>query len=181
MAVDIATQMQKIWEAEMNKLRPQIQQACYEQCRALYKAAIDQIQTYGVTGNLYNSLVVGCYEKGVFLCAYKAEEYGLNDATRSTLKRGERYNLPFYWSGAPAGKKRAYRAPTGTENYMGRERGMALLGYATQNKNVPYRFVIGVAVEYAKYAETKSGKNVLTRLHDELKAAGAKVSRMYNK
>ena len=129
-----------------------------------------------VTGNTRNSLAVALFHDSNFKGFYSSFD-ALNHApTRVTLKKGEAYDLPYYWDGTPVDSLGApYVAPTGEDNYWAQDEAQEFL----QDK-IPSRkgwcYVIVAAVDYAKYLEAREGVNVLTRMHDEFESKGADVT-----
>lgn len=133
-----------------------------------------------VTGNTRNSLAVALFHDGDFKGFYSSFDALNHRPTRVTLRKGEAYDLDFYWDGTPVDSLGSpYVAPTGERNYWAQEEAQDFL----QDK-IPTRkgwcYVIVAAVDYAKYLEARDGVNVLTRMHDEFESKGADVTDMMN-
>lgn len=132
---------------------------------------------YGVTGNTFNSVAVGCYLNGTLQGMALSSEILNHDPTRETLIEGESYNLKYYWGGDLVTKP--YRGEVGTEHYSGKDRAIAFIQGKTPSTKKGWAFIAVVAVSYAKYLETKSGVNVLTQVRDEIASQGANISIVY--
>lgn len=134
---------------------------------------------FNVTGNLINSVAVGMYNNGELIgIATSYEELG-KGPTRKTLKKGEAYDLNFYWGNAKAFNRRItkpYIEETGTENYYGHEEAVKFIRSHKPSRREGLSAIIVVAVDYAKYTETAKAANVLTEARNQLLAAGADVS-----
>lgn len=131
-----------------------------------------------VTGNTRNSLAVALFHDGDFKGFFSSFDALNHRPTRVTLRKGEEYDLDYYWDGTPVDSLGPpYVAPTGERNYWAQEEAQDFL----QDK-IPTRkgwcYVIVAAVDYAKYLEARDGVNVLTRMHDEFESKGADVTDM---
>ena len=133
-----------------------------------------------VTGNTRNSLAVAVFHDGNFKGFYSSYDALHHAPTRVTLRKGEVYDLSYYWDGTPVDSLGSpYVAPTGDRNYWAQEEAQDFL----QDK-IPSRkgwcYVIVAAVDFAKYLEARDGVNILTRMHDEFEAKGADVTDLKN-
>ena len=91
-----------------------------------------------------------------------------------TLKKGETYDQPYYWSGEP---NKGYTAPTGDRNYWGQEEAEDFIGTHFPSKN-GWAYILVAAVDYAKYLEARGTATVLGGIQSELESRGANVSEM---
>lgn len=128
---------------------------------------------HDVTGNLLNSIAVGIYYKGKLVNIIDAETIGRKSPTRSTLAKGERYDLDTYYSGKPArrklpsGKKaRPYKGEVGPGGQDGVS--VARRSLRQRHPNKTYALVVVAPLPYAKFVQEKRGHDVLTGLRDEI-------------
>lgn len=133
-----------------------------------------------VTGNTRNSLAVALFHDGDFKGFYSSFDALNRMPTRVTLKKGEEYDLPYYWDGTPVDSLGSpYVAPTGERSYWAQEEAEEFF-----EDKIPTRkgwcYVIVAAVDYAKYLEARDGVNILTRMHDEFESRGASVTDLTN-
>lgn len=134
--------------------------------------ALEHAKIHHVTGNTINSYAVALFHNGSFKGFYSSFQ-ALNKAPmRVTLMKGERYDLPFYWSGEPA---KGYTAPTGTRSYWSQEEAQDFIGTTFPRKG-GWAYIVVAAVDYARYLETKGTADVLTGFQQELAGMGADVS-----
>lgn len=143
--------------------------------------ALDEMRGFeNVTGNTRNSLAVALFHDGNFKGFYSSFDALNHEPVRVTLKKGEAFDLDYYWDGTPVDSLGApYVAPTGDRNYWAQDEAQDFL----QDK-IPTRrgwcYVIVAAVEYAKYLEARDGVNILSRIHGELESKGADVTDLMN-
>lgn len=168
---DIANSMQK---QATEFARPYM----VKQTQTIANAILDEMSGFhDITGNTKNSVAVGCYFDGILKGIALSADILNHAPTRDTLVEGEPYDLKFYWGGDIVTKP--YVGETGTSHYYGRQNAISFLQGKTPSYKKGWAFIAVVAVEYAKYLETKSNVNVITRVRDEISAQGANVSIVY--
>ena len=133
-----------------------------------------------VTGNTRNSLAVALFHDGNFKGFYTSFDALNHEPVRVTLRKGEAFDLDYYWDGTPVDALGSpYVAPTGDSNYWAQDEAQDFL----QDK-IPTRkgwcYVIVAAVDYAAYLEARDGVNVLSRIHGEFASRGADVTDLMN-
>ena len=141
---------------------------------ALIRLALDHAKIHHVTGNTINSYAVALWHEGKFLGFYSSYQELHKAPTRMTLKKGETYDQPYYWSGEP---NKGYTAPTGDRNYWGQEEAEDFIGTHFPSKN-GWAYILVAAVDYAKYLEARGTATVLGGIQSELESRGANVSEM---
>ena len=149
-----------------------------ETARLLVWSAINYMDGFhNVTGNTINAIGVGVYQdRAIKFSAFSYEEIG-RGPTRKSLKKGERYNLKYYWGDVPVKNIGApYRGETGDSNYYGFEKARDFIRGYRPSKSKGTCAVVVVAVDYAKYLETAKGADVLTGLRNHLASMGAEVT-----
>ncbi|MCR4773034.1 MAG: hypothetical protein K5854_01575 [Prevotella sp.] len=135
--------------------------------------ALEQAKFHNITGNMINSYAVGCFLDGKLRMVVTSNEV-LKDPTRLTLKKGETYDLPYYWGGD---ENAGFTGSIGDANYSGPEQAWKFIqSHAPTKKG--WAYIVVNAVDYAKYVEAKQGRNVMTTLCKTLQADGAIVSKM---
>ena len=145
-----------------------------EQLPVLIRLALANAEIHHVTGNTINSYAVALFHKGQFKGFYSSFQELHKPPMRVTLRKGERYDMPFYWSGEPA---KGYTAPTGERNYWSQEEAEDFIG-TTFPKKKGWAYIVVAAVDYARYLETRGTANVLTGLREELAGMGADATQV---
>lgn len=128
-----------------------------------------------VTGNLINSGAVALYYNGKLKGMWKASDVTGKLPTRVTLAAGERYDLPYYWSGKPSTGYAAPKDSPQTAHYLSpNEADRFMLSGAPNWRGWSYKVV--TATDYAKYVEARSDADVLTSFHSAMEHCGGAVS-----
>ena len=177
----IESQMERIIE----NMRKQVDEVAEKELPKAMQHIIDiglvEMEGFAdVTGNTKNSLAVALFHDGNFKGFYSSYDALHHAPTRVTLKKGEAYDLDYYWDGTPVESLGSpYVGKTGDKNYWAQEEAQEFF-----EDKIPSRkgwcYVIVVAVDYAKYLEAKDGVNVLSRMRDEFEAKGADVTELMN-
>lgn len=176
-------------ESQMNRIignmRKRVNEVAEEQLPKamlhIINIGLDEMEGFAnVTGNTRNSLAVALFHDGNFKGFFSSYNALHHAPTRVTLKKGEVYDLDYYWDGTSVESLgKPYVSPTGEKNYWAQEEAQDFL-----EDKIPTRkgwcYVIVAAVDYAKYLESRDGVNVLTRMHDEFEARGADVTELMN-
>ena len=149
-----------------------IEERLTEQLPALITLALKHAAIHSVTGNTMNSYAVALFHNKHFVGFYSSYQVLGKAPTRVTLRKGERYDLPYYWGGDLS---RGYTAPTGDRNYWSQEEAEEFIGTHFPSKN-GWAYIIVAAVDYAKYLETRGTAIVMGGLQDELEHRGSDVS-----
>ena len=149
-----------------------IEERLKESLPALIRLALDHAKMHSVTGNTMNSYAVALWHDGKFVGFYSSYQELHKAPTRVTLKKGESYDLPYYWGGD---ENKGYTAPTGDRNYWGQEEAEDFLSFHFPRKN-GWAFIVVAATDYAKYLEARGTANVLGGMQSELQGRGADVS-----
>ena len=149
-----------------------IEERLKESLPALIRLALDHAKIHSVTGNTMNSYAVALWHDGKFVGFYSSYQELHKAPTRVTLKKGETYDLPYYWGGD---ENTGYTAPTGDRNYWGQEEAEDFMSFHVPRKN-GWAFIVVAATDYAKYLEARGTANVLGGMQSELEGRGADVS-----
>ncbi len=149
-----------------------IEERLKESLPALIRLALDHAKMHSVTGNTMNSYAVALWHDGKFVGFYSSYQELHKAPTRVTLKKGESYDLPYYWGGD---ENTGYTAPTGDRNYWGQEEAEDFMSFHFPRKN-GWAFIVVAATDYAKYLEARGTANVLGGMQSELEGRGADVS-----
>jgi len=149
-----------------------IEERLKESLPALIRLALDHAKMHSVTGNTMNSYAVALWHDGKFVGFYSSYQELHKAPTRVTLKKGETYDLPYYWGGD---ENTGYTAPTGDHNYWGQEEAEDFMSFHFPRKN-GWAFIVVAATDYAKYLEARGTANVLGGMQSELEGRGADVS-----
>jgi hypothetical protein len=149
-----------------------IEERLKESLPALIRLALDHAKIHSVTGNTMNSYAVALWHDGKFVGFYSSYQELHKAPTRVTLKKGETYDLPYYWGGD---ENTGYTAPTGDRNYWGQEEAEDFMSFHFPRKN-GWAFIVVAATDYAKYLEARGTANVLGGMQSELQGRGADVS-----
>lgn len=149
-----------------------IEERLTDQLPDLIALALKHAKIHSVTGNTMNSYAVALFHNKKFIGFYSSYQALGKAPTRVTLQKGERYDLPYYWSGETA---KGYTATTGNRSYWGQEEAEDFIGTHFPSKS-GWSYIIVTAVDYAKYLETRGSATVLGGLQDELESRGADVS-----
>ena len=149
-----------------------IEERLKESLPALIRLALDHAKMHSVTGNTMNSYAVALWHDGKFVGFYSSYQELHKAPTRVTLKKGETYDLPYYWGGD---ENTGYTAPTGDRNYWGQEEAEDFMSFHFPRKN-GWAFIVVAATDYAKYLEARGTANVLGGMQSELEGRGADVS-----
>ena len=149
-----------------------IEEKLTEQLPDLIGLALKHAHIHSVTGNTMNSYAVALFHDKQFIGFYSSYQALGKAPTRVTLRKGERYDLPYYWGGDPS---HGYIAPTGERNYWGQEEAEDFIGTHFPSKN-GWAYIIVAAVDYAKYLESRGTAIVMGGLQDDLESRGADVS-----
>lgn len=149
-----------------------IEERLKESLPALIRLALDHAKMHSVTGNTMNSYAVALWHDGKFVGFYSSYQKLHKAPTRVTLKKGESYDLPYYWGGD---ENTGYTAPTGDRNYWGQEEAEDFMSFHFPRKN-GWAFIVVAATDYAKYLEARGTANVLGGMQSELQGRGADVS-----
>ncbi len=149
-----------------------IEERLKESLPALIRLALDHAKIHSVTGNTMNSYAVALWHDRKFVGFYSSYQELHKAPTRVTLKKGETYDLPYYWGGD---ENTGYTAPTGDRNYWGQEEAEDFLSFHFPRKN-GWAFIVVAATDYAKYLEARGTANVLGGMQSELQGRGADVS-----
>lgn len=149
-----------------------IEERLKESLPALIRLALDHAKIHSVTGNTMNSYAVALWHDGKFVGFYSSYQELHKAPTRVTLKKGESYDLPYYWGGD---ENTGYTAPTGDRNYWGQEEAEDFMSFHFPRKN-GWAFIVVAATDYAKYLEARGTANVLGGMQSELEGRGADVS-----
>lgn len=125
------------------------------------------VKFYDITGNLFNSIAVGVYYKSKLVSIVHAD--GGKAPTRDTLAKGEKYNLPYYYSGAPScyvelSKNRSFVGRVGFGGQTPQSTDNLLRFSLNPAKNNSWTLIVATGLEYASYVETKNGHDVLMGL-----------------
>lgn len=176
-------------ESQMNRIIANMRKRVDEVAEAELPKAMRDIINIGlnemagfanVTGNTRNSLAVALFHDGNFKGFYTSYDALHHAPTRVTLRKGEAYDLDYYWDGTPVDSLGSpYVGETGDRNYWAQDEAQDFLEDKIPTRN-GWCYVIVAAVDYAKYLESKDGVNVLTRMHDEFEARGADVTELMN-
>lgn len=143
-----------------------------EQLPELISLALRHAEIHHVTGNTINSYAVALFHDKKFVGFYSSYQALKKEPMRVTLRKGERYDLPYYWGGEP---NKGYTAPTGERNYWGQEEAEEFLGTHFPSRN-GWAYIVVAAVDYAKYLEARGAAVVLGGMYDYLENRGADVS-----
>lgn len=154
------------------KTNAMIEERLKESLPALIRLALDHAKIHSVTGNTMNSYAVALWHDGKFVGFYSSYQELHKAPTRVTLKKGETYDLPYYWGGD---ENTGYTAPTGDRNYWGQEEAEDFMSFHFPRKN-GWAFIVVAATDYAKYLEARGTANVLGGMQSELQGRGADVS-----
>jgi len=149
-----------------------IEERLKESLPALIRLALDHAKIHSVTGNTMNSYAVALWHDRKFVGFYSSYQELHKAPTRVTLKKGETYDLPYYWGGD---ENTGYTAPTGDRNYWGQEEAEDFMSFHFPRKN-GWAFIVVAATDYAKYLEARGTANVLGGMQSELEGRGADVS-----
>ena len=149
-----------------------IEERLKESLPALIRLALDLAKMHSVTGNTMNSYAVALWHDRKFVGFYSSYQELHKAPTRVTLKKGESYDLPYYWGGD---ENTGYTAPTGNRNYWGQEEAEDFMSFHFPRKN-GWAFIVVAATDYAKYLEARGTANVLGGMQSELEGRGADVS-----
>ena len=149
-----------------------IEERLKESLPALIRLALDHAKIHSVTGNTMNSYAVALWHNGKFVGFYSSYQELHKAPMRMTLKKGESYDLPYYWGGD---ENSGFTAPTGDRNYWGQEEAEDFLSFHFPRKN-GWAFIVVAATDYAKYLEARGTANVLGGMQSELQGRGADVS-----
>lgn len=130
--------------------------------------AVENAGYHDVTGNTKAGIAASTYFRGNMLDLITADYAMLTggvNVTRKTLRKGERYKLPYFASGM---KNETFpRFGTGGGGYFGEERAADQLSRYHPAEIVSLRLVCGTS--YSSYLEQVRGLNVL---HDTVSKAG---------
>lgn len=124
-----------------------------------------------VTGNLYKSTAIGTYYRGALQSIHHAPG---PEPTRSTLAKGERYNLDKYYRSSFSFKesgRKAYRGQYGEGGQHGPSAAEDELLFREHNKgryDATWQMLLVAGVDYAKFVETKRKHDVITSLREYL-------------
>lgn len=149
-----------------------IEERLKESLPALIRLALDHAKMHSVTGNTMNSYAVALWHDRKFIGFYSSYQELHKAPTRVTLKKGETYDLPYYWGGD---ENTGYTAPSGDRNYWGQEEAEDFMSFHFPRKN-GWAFIVVAATDYAKYLEARGTANVLGGMQSELQGRGADVS-----
>jgi len=149
-----------------------IEERLKESLPALIRLALNHAKIHSVTGNTMNSYAVALWHDRKFVGFYSSYQELHKAPTRVTLKKGETYDLPYYWGGD---ENTGYTAPTGDRNYWGQEEAEDFMSFHFPRKN-GWAFIVVAATDYAKYLEARGTANVLGGMQSELEGRGANVS-----
>lgn len=149
-----------------------IEERLKESLPALIRLALDHAKIHSVTGNTMNSYAVALWHDRKFVGFYSSYQELHKAPTRVTLKKGETYDLPYYWGGDA---NDGYTAPAGYRNYWGQEEAEDFMSFHFPRKN-GWAFIVVAATDYAKYLEARGTANVLGGMQSELEGRGADVS-----
>ena len=163
----------KILEKRLKKKTDAIIEArLKESLPAIIRLALDHAKIHSVTGNTMNSFAVALWHNGKFLGFYSSYQELNKAPMRVTLKKGESYDLPYYWGGD---ENTGYTAPTGDRNNCGQEEAEDFMSFHFPRKN-GWAFIVVAATDYAKYLEARGTANILGGMQSELQGRGADVS-----
>ena len=168
----MSQKIDKIFRRMQQRADAIIEERLKEQLPNLIALALEHANIHHVTGNTINSYAVALFHDKNFVGFYSSFQALGKAPTRVTLQKGERYDLPWYWSGEPA---KGYTAPTGERSYWGQEEAEDFIGTHFPSKN-GWAYILVAAVDYAKYLESRGTATVMGGLLDELENRGADVS-----
>lgn len=107
-----------------------------------------------VTGNTWTSTTVGVFYKGKLVSLWSMGEQD-EEPTRRTLRKGETYNLTYYYKGSPAGdshgKAGNYRGEYGEGGQWGPTLGPWYMRRQHNAKRKTWNLVVAIPVSYAGY------------------------------
>ena len=174
-STSLNSQIKDIVLANHAKAVEQMKPYMQEQTNTIMSIILNEMDGFhNITGNTRNSVGVGCYLDGKLMGMSLSSQVLNNPATRATLIKGEMYNLEYYWGGDPV-LGRPYRGETGSEHYLGRDKAIRFI-QSKRPSTKGWSFIAVIAVDYAKYLETKPSVNVLTIIRDQLASMGANIS-----
>ena len=119
------TNIDRLFKRMQKKADAYIEENLKEQLHTLIRLALEHAEIHHVTGNTINSYAVALFHNGNFKGFYSSYQELHKAPTRVTLTKGERYDLPYYWSGEPA---KGYTASTGDRNYWSQEEAEDFIG-----------------------------------------------------
>lgn len=166
------TNIDKLFRRMQKRTDAIIEKRLIDQLPNLIALALEYAQIHSVTGNTMNSYAVALFHDRKFMGFYSSYQALGKAPTRVTLRKGERYDLPYYWGGDIA---RGFTAPTGNRGYWSQEEAEEFIGTHFPSKN-GWAYIIVSAVDYAKYLEFRGAAIVMGGLQDELENRGADVS-----
>lgn len=174
-STSLNSQIKDIVLATHAKALEQVKPYMQEQANTIISIIMSEMDGFhDITGNTRNSVGVGCYLDGKLMGMALSSQKLSNPATRTTLIKGEMYNLEYYWGGDSI-VGRPYRGETGSEHYLGRDKAVRFI-QSKRPSTKGWSFIAVIAVDYAKYLEAKPSVNVLTIIRDELASSGANIS-----
>lgn len=166
-----------IAEAFKQRIVKKINNEVYEKMLAKMERAAAKIASnvgkyvkfYDITGNLFNSIAVGVYYKSNLVSIVHAD--GGKVPTRDTLAKGEKYNLPYYYGGAPScyvegSKNRSFVGRVGFGGQTPQSTDNLLRFSLNPAKNNSWTLIVATGIEYASYVEKLNGHSVLIGIRD---------------
>ena len=167
---DLAKQFEVNIAKKVRQMAVAKMQSKMEHAASLTMKAADKSRDFNdVTGNLYKSIAVGTFYKGVLQTIHHTP--GANPV-RETLEKGEVFNLDKYY-GNPVSIKMSGRRPYRGEYGEGGQSGpsaaedMLLASeHGMRRIDLTWQMKLVAAVSYANYVETKRGHDVITSLRD---------------
>ena len=166
------TNIDSLFKKLQKKADAFIEENLQDQLPTLIRLALEHAHIHHVTGNAINSFAVALFHDGEFKGFYSSYQELHKAPMRVTLQKGERYDLPYYWSGELS---KGYTAPTGDRSYWSQEEAEDFIGTHFPRRK-GWAYIVVAAVDYAKYLESRGTANVLGGLQNDLEGRGADVS-----
>lgn len=116
----------------------------------------DNIKFRNVTGNAYTSISAGVYYKGQLMHVATIAQHA-DEPTRKTLRKGERYNLPYFYDEAhysdSIGSRKSHRfvGKYGEGGQWGPSLGAWYLKRQHPAKRNTWEIIVTIPVSYAGY------------------------------
>lgn len=108
-----------------------------------------KLRDFGVTGNAFTSVSIGVYYKGKLVYIANNGEHR-DPPTRSTLRKGEEYNLPEYYDGDEVSGQ-PYKGENGRGGQYGPTLGPWYMRRQHFAKRKTWVLLIAMPVSYAEY------------------------------
>lgn len=143
--------LERIYRRKVIEMAPSVAWDCMEMLTSDY-------DYHDVTGNTTTGWFIGFYVRGELVYSLTSEEFLSSEPTRKTLRKGEKYDLPYYWGGDEVDDP--YVGETGKYNYYAYKRAAKYvkshkIKYKRKNRLAVF---VGNATEYSAYNSSVAQK-----------------------